>query len=167
MDTSSNLQIVSAEPVHYDSIAEIYNEHIRANKSTMVEKIMSAEDIGAWINSLHSREGIYVLLKQNEVIGWGNILRYGDRRGYRFACLTSVFLKSTELQQGYGTMLKKFIIDKCRALNYHHLVAKIFASNEASINYNLKLGYTIVGTQKEIGFKNGKWQDVVIMQLIL
>jgi len=63
--------------------------------------------------------------------------------------------------------MKKWIIEKCKELGYHHLVAKIFASNKASIEYNRKLGYEIVGTQNKIGFVDGEWQDVTIMQLLI
>ena len=47
-----------------------------------------------------------------------------------------------------------------------HLVAKIWARNEVSVSYNLKLGYEIVGVQRKIGFVNGEWVDVVIMQYV-
>ena len=46
-------------------------------------------------------------------------------------------------------------------------MAKVWADNKASIEYNKKLGYEIVGKQREIGFVNGKWRDIIIMQLIL
>ncbi|MCB0644269.1 MAG: GNAT family N-acetyltransferase, partial [Phaeodactylibacter sp.] len=69
--------------------------------------------------------------------------------------------------KGYGTRMKLFLIERCRELEYHHLVAKIFATNTASIEYNRKLGYEIVGQQREIGFKNGMWMDIVIMSLLL
>ena len=55
----------------------------------------------------------------------------------------------------------------CKDLNYRHLVAKILGDNQSSIAYNQRLGYTIVGTQKEVGFRDGKWQDVVIMQYLI
>ena len=63
--------------------------------------------------------------------------------------------------------MKKWIIKKCRELGYHHLVAKIFSSNIASIEYNKKLGYELVGKQNEIGFVDGVWQDVTILQLLI
>lgn len=63
--------------------------------------------------------------------------------------------------------MKKQLIEECKAMDYHHLVAKIFATNKASIQYNLNLGYTIVGYQKEVGFKNGQWMDIAIMQYII
>ena len=63
--------------------------------------------------------------------------------------------------------MKKYIIAACKELNYKHLVAKVFANNTSSIIYNEKLGYTIVGTQKEVGYKNNTWQDIVVMQYII
>ena len=44
---------------------------------------------------------------------------------------------------------------------------KSLPANQISIAYNLKLGYTMVGIQKEIGYVNGKYCDVAIMQLLL
>ncbi|MFQ5630895.1 MAG: GNAT family N-acetyltransferase [bacterium] len=70
-------------------------------------------------------------------------------------------------RKGYGSLIKKALVDRCKQYGYHHLVAKIFATNTASIEYNKKFGYEIVGRQKEIGIKNGRWQDSVIMQLVL
>ena len=63
--------------------------------------------------------------------------------------------------------MKLALIERCKAYHYRHLVAKILAENTGGIAYNQRLGYEIVGTQKEIGYKNGHWQDVTIMQLIL
>ena len=63
--------------------------------------------------------------------------------------------------------MKKLLIEVCKELKYHTLVAKIWASNTASIEYNRKQGYEIVGTQKEVGYLNGKWVDVTSMQLVL
>ncbi len=101
------------------------------------------------------------------VIGWGIIKRYSDRSGYRFCCETAVYLSRNQVGHGYGTKIKIALIDRCKEFGYHHLVAKIFADNIKSIEYNKRLGYEIVGTQNEIGYKNNRWQDIVIMQLVL
>jgi phosphinothricin acetyltransferase len=64
-------------------------------------------------------------------------------------------------------MLKRALLDRARAWGYHHLVAKIVADNVASLEYNRRFGYTVVGTQREVGYIDGAWRDVTIMQLIL
>lgn len=161
------MRIELAIPKDFPIIAAIYNEYIRLGNATMEENIYTEKEIQAWVDKFNEREKLYVAKIDEEVIGWGIIKRYSDRNGYRFACETAVYLTASELGKGYGTQMKKYLIEQCRAMDYRHLVAKIFASNEGSIQYNLKLGYTIVGTQNKIGFRSGHWQDVVIMQLIL
>lgn len=148
-------------------IASIYNEYIEMGGSTMDRELKSAEDIKGWMNNFNERELIQCLELKGGVVGWGIIKRYSDRLGYSKACETAIYIRQDKLRMGLGSRLKVSIIDKCRVLGYHHLVAKIFASNIASIEYNRKLGYEVVGTQREVGNIDGKWLDVTIMQLLL
>lgn len=161
------MRIQEATPADYSTIAAIYNEYIKLGNATMEEKIHSEKDIVAWVKKFNEREKLYVMKTEKGVIGWGIIKRYSDRNGYRFAAETAVYLTANEIGKGYGSQMKKFQIEECKKLKYGHLVAKIFAKNKASINYNLKLGYTIVGTQDRIGFRNNEWQSVTILQLLL
>ncbi len=167
MPNNQDRQIQIAVADDYPFIANIYNEYISAGTATMDATLKTKDDIAGWVEKFNDRECLYTLKQHEKVIGWGIIKRYSDREGYRVACETAIYLTGTALGKGHGSFLKKYVIEQCKAFNYHHLVAKIWANNHVSIDYNLKLGYSIVGTQKEIGFRNGKWLDVVIMQLIL
>ena len=164
---TSNLFLRDAIFSDTQAIADIYNQYISKGTSTMDRALKSADDIQGWLDDFTDRELLLVLEKYDQIIGWGIIKKYSDREGYRFACETAVYLDENELGHGYGTYIKKAIIERCRELGYHHLVAKIFSENTGSIVYNKKLGYEIVGEQKEIGELNGKWMNVTIMQLIL
>lgn len=159
--------IQNADEKCFQSIADIYNEYIIAGSATLEEQVYDADSVKLWADGFTDREKMFVLKRKSKVIGWGIIKKYSDREGYRTACETSVYLAGTELRKGYGTFMKLRLIEECRQLGYHHIVAKIWANNVASIEYNKRLGYTIVGTQQEIGWKNGQWVDVVIMQYLL
>jgi len=148
-------------------IASINNEHIAKGGSSMETELKTASDIEKIINNFNERELIQCLEVDNEVVGWGIIKRYSDRPGYSKACETAIYLRSNRKRMGFGTQMKLSLIEKCKELGYHHLVAKIFTTNIASIEYNRKLGYEEVGIQREIGNIDGKWLDVTIMQLIL
>ncbi len=153
-------------------IAHIYNESIAAKDSTLDEESKTAEEIQGWIAGFNGREALLVLedsrlMNAPRVIGWGLIKRYTERTGYRFCCETAVYLRRSMVRRGYGSLLKQAIIERCRQYKYHHLHAKIFTENIASIEYNKRFGYEIVGIQKEIGYQEGRWKDVTIMQLIL
>ena len=149
-----------------DIIAEIYNESIRAVDSTMIDIPIDGEEILQQMNGFSDREAYYVMEADDYVVGWGVIKRFKKGPAYAFTGETSVFLRRSETQKGYGTRLKKYLLDQCEALGYHHLVARIWASNAHSIAYNQRFGYDVVGIQKEVGHMNGQWRDVALLQLI-
>ncbi|MFK7908851.1 MAG: N-acetyltransferase family protein [Chitinophagales bacterium] len=149
------------------AVAEIYNQHTMSYTATMDAVIRTTEDIEGWYHKFGERELMKVGEVDGEIVGWGVIKKYSDRVGYRTSCETAVYFKNSATGKGYGTQMKKVLIEVCKELKYRHLVAKIWAANTASIEYNRKQGYEIVGTQKEVGYLNGKWIDVTIMQLVL
>ncbi len=167
MAESSEARWRDARPDDAAAIAEIYNESVRAADATMDEDEKIAAEVRRQIEGFGPRETILVLEGGARILGWGIIKRYSDRPGYRFCCETSVYLRRDEVARGYGPRIKLALIERCRQYGYHHLVAKIFADNIRCIEYNLRLGYERVGIQREIGYKNGRWHDVAILQLVL
>jgi phosphinothricin acetyltransferase len=159
--------IRNATPADAAIIAAIYNESIVANDSTMDDIPNTPADIRQQMAHFNNREVFLVLEEEGEVLGWGIIKRYSDRPGYRFCCETAVYIRRALRRHGYGSRIEQALIDRCRQFGYHHLVAKIWATNVGSIQMHERFGYEIVGTQREIGFKNGQWQDVTIMQCVL
>lgn len=161
------IEIEEAISDHFLLVADIYNESIKAKNATMDNVLKASEDIAGWVRKFNDREKLFVLKEDGIVVGWAIIKRYSDREGYRFTCETAVYITAPKIGKGYGKLLKKHVIKVCKQLDYKHLVAKIFANNKASIAYNENLGYSIVGIQNQVGFKNNQWLDVVIMQYII
>ena len=50
---------------------------------------------------------------------------------------------------------------------FHVVMARIEASGTASRALHESCGYTLVGIEREIGRKFGKWLDVALMQCVL
>ena len=175
--TEDQLLLRDATPEHAAAIAEIYNQSIRSGGACMEEDLYSTEDIQHKMASFNERETILVLLAATslaggavtagEVLGWGIIKRYSERPGYRYTCETAVYLRRDLVGMGLGTRIKRAQMERCRQYRYHHMVAKILSTNTASIEYNKRLGYDVVGVQKEAGYQNGCWQDITIMQRVL
>jgi L-amino acid N-acyltransferase YncA len=148
-------------------LAAIYNATVLARDATMDLAPKNEQYFRELIAGLTEREALIVLAEREKVLGWGRIMRYSDREGYTTTCETAVYLRRELRRRGLGTRIKVDLIERCRKLGYHHLVAKVFAGNRASIDYNLRLGFEIVGTQREVGWVGGRWEDVTIMQLLL
>ena len=150
----------------FQAIANIYNESITLGGITMDHHAYSQEDIAAIVAKFNQRETILVAQKDKQVIGWGIIKRYSDRPGYLVCCETSIYLGLQSIGQGYGYALQNALLEKVKVFGYHHVVAKILATNPQSIKFHQKFGFELVGIQREIGYYQGKWLDVAIMQLV-
>ena len=49
----------------------------------------------------------------------------------------------------------------------HSIMARITADNEASRRLHARLGFRLVGIERETAFKLGRWHDVALMQRII
>ena len=155
------------EPGDVGVIAEIYTESILAHDCTMDTEPHSGEDIGELISSLGPREAIFVIQTDQSVRGWGIVKKYSDRPGYTIACETSVYLFRDLLRQGLGRQLQLELLRFARTARYHHVVTKIWADNASSIAFHTACGFSLVGIQSQIGFVDGFFRDIAIMECLL
>jgi len=152
-----------------DAVTEIYNESIRARDSTMELSCKTGRDVIGWIAKLSASERLVVLEEEGTIQGWGILKKYSEREGYRLTCETSVFLRRSHVgrRKGYGSAIQSELLRRAREFGYHHVVVKIWATNDISIRMHERFGFEVVGTQSEVGLVDGAWKDVTIMQLIL
>lgn len=159
--------IRNATAADWERLAHIYNEAIHSGRSTMDLIPVDPSYFRKLTNGFTPRECLLMAKHAGQVVGWGIVKRYSDRPGYALACETSVYVAERFHGQGIGGALQSAVIQKAWGFGYRHLVAKILAVNEHSILFHHHFNYEISGIQKQIGFLNGTWHDIVIMQCLL
>ncbi len=104
----------------------------------------------------------------SEIAGFCFAGPYRPRPGYRWTVENSVYV-SPELQGvGIGKQLLDKLISVCTELGYRQMITVIGDSaNTGSIKLHEACGFVANGTLKDVGYKHGRWLDVVIMQLTL
>lgn len=155
-----------ARPSDAAHISRIHNQSIASNDVTMRESSVPVSEASALIQDTHEHSAVLVVALGEVVCGWGRVWPYSAREGYRFAAETALFIDRPFQGQGLGTILQAALIKEGIHQGYHHFVAKIMADNSTSIHVHVKLGYAVVGVQHEIGYKNGSWTDVAILEYI-
>jgi phosphinothricin acetyltransferase len=71
-------------------------------------------------------------------------------------------------RRGAGRALMLEVIRACQSRGSKRMLALIGDSqNHASVGLHGSLGFELAGTLKSVGFKFGRWLDVVIMQRAL
>ena len=76
-------------------------------------------------------------------------------------------MASDQRGRGLGRLLLPPILDAGKARGLHTILAAIDAENEASIQLHASFGFQRVGLFKQVGFKFGRWLDVLFMERLL
>ena len=99
------------------------------------------------------------------VAGYAYAGLFRPRPAYRNTVENSVYVRADRARQGIGRMLLEALIAECEAQGYRQMIAVIGDSgNSGSIGLHESLGFRMVGTLQSVGFKFGRWVDVVQMQ---
>jgi len=102
------------------------------------------------------------------VAGYAYAGPYRPRIAYRHAIENSVYVHQRALRHGIGRKLLTELIAQATARGFRQMVAVIGDSQQtASIELHRALGFQMVGTLTNIGFKHGRWLDTVLMQRAL
>jgi phosphinothricin acetyltransferase len=102
------------------------------------------------------------------VVGFAYAAPYRPRPAYRYSVEDSVYVAPGCARQGHGRRLVAALIERCTALGYRQMLAVIGdRDNHGSIGLHRALGFREVGHLPAVGFKHGRWVDVVMMQRAL
>ena len=116
------------------------------------------------------RSGAHIVLVADDggvLAGFASLSPYRDRPAYRTTVENSVYVDEAHQGKGVGKKLMTELVDTARDHGFHSMIARIVSSNAASIALHRAVGFEIVGVEKEVGRKLGRWLDVVVMQRML
>ncbi|MGW2095341.1 N-acetyltransferase family protein [Promicromonospora sukumoe] len=127
----------------------------------MARRIASCSERHAWLVAVHEGAGAE---GARDVVGFAYAAPYSPREAYRWSAETSVYLEQGRRRTGAGRALYEALFERLTARGYRRLVAGLALPNEASLGLHAALGFEVVGTFHQIGWKNGRWHDVARLQ---
>ena len=103
--------------------------------------------------------------RDGDVVGYAYASPFRPRTGYRYSVEDSVYVRDGLRGHGIGLKLLRALIPRCEAVGTRQIVAVIGDSqNTASIGAHARAGFEHVGTVRGVGYKLGRWVDIVMMQ---
>ena len=160
-------QIRRVVPGDAGRLAEIYNQYVlRTTISFETEEVTEAE-MRSRIEAVSSAFPYFVYEYDGVVQGYCYAHPWKERAAYAKTLETTVYLAPEACGQGIGEALMRRLIEDCRALGFHSLIACVTAENSTSVRFHEHLGFRQVSRFAEVGLKFGRWLDVVDLQLIL
>jgi L-amino acid N-acyltransferase YncA len=146
-------------------ILEIYNEVIRTSTAVYTEIELTAERGAAWFDA--KRVGGFPLVVVKDASGVTGFGTFGEFRApscYQHSVEHSVHVRADRRGMGIGRQLVIELMNRATVMRKHVMVAGIDADNAASIKLHESLGFKNVGHFHEVGFKFGRWLDLVFLE---
>ena len=164
----ADVRIRLAEVADAAAIRTIYNLEVTTATSTFDLVPRSLEEQVAWLEARSGAFSAIVAVDADDaVVGFASLSAYKERAAYRTTVEDSVYVDRERNGQGIGQLLLGHVVDVARASGFHAVMARIEASGAASRALHAKCGFELVGIEREVGRKFGRWLDVAVMQLVL
>lgn len=163
----SDLTIRPAMPDDLVAINDIYNYFVLHSTSTYQEEAEPIEGRRAWFGRHGAAYPVIVAVSDRTVVGWGSLSPFHVRSAYRRTVENSVYVRHDRHRRGIGRALLSDLIARARSIGHHSIIGLIDADQAASIALHVKAGFTQAAHLRQVGFKFGRWLDVVYLQLLL
>ncbi|MDZ7674408.1 MAG: N-acetyltransferase family protein [Acidimicrobiales bacterium] len=150
-----------------DTTAEIYNTEVVRSDVTFDLVPRTLEQQRAWLDARSGALEVVVAEIDDEVVGFASLSAYKERPAYRATVEDSVYVSRAARGSGVGRALLAEIVEVATARGFHTVIGRIVGGHDASIRLHRAVGFTHVGTEREVGRKFGRWLDVEIMQKML
>jgi len=149
-------------------ILSIYNEVIRNSTAVYSEIEFTPARGDSWFDA-KAEQGFPFIVAQTDVgiVGFGTFGEFRAWPCYRHTVEHSVHIRADRRGFGLGRMLVLELIARAKAMQKHVMIAGIDADNTLSIGLHASLGFRAVGHFHEVGFKFGRWLDLVFLELAL
>jgi len=148
---------------------DIYAHHVLHSDGTFEESPPGIDGMALRVEAVLARGLPYwVVEERGRIAAFAYASPFRTRAAYRFTLEDSVYVAPDLQRRGYGRATLAPVIEACRALGAHQLLALIGGSgNAGSVGLHRAMGFRDAGVLTGVGYKFGRWLDVVTMQLPL
>jgi len=164
----TGLLIRPATPADLPAIRAIFNDAVLHTTASYEVQPATLEQRRAWFDA-RLEQGFPVLVAELEacVVAYGSLGSFRALPGYRYTVEHSVYVDAAYRGRGVGRCMLDRLIAAARELRMHAMIGLIDAENVASIHLHETAGFVPVARLREVGYKFGRWLDLVCMELLL
>lgn len=156
----SEMKIRDAVLTDAPKVQAIYKPYVEESVITFEVEVPSVTEFEARILNCQKSLAFLVGEVNGEVIGYAYGSLFSPRQAYRHTAEYSIYLKHGIHRNGYGQQLYQAIEDRLREAGVVTLLASIVSSNDKSVRFHLKNGFTERGSFPQAGYKFNQWLDI-------
>lgn len=164
-----NYHLRLATPADAAELLKIYAPFVESADRNLSDvsfeyEVPSVEEFAGRIRDISSAYPYLVCEHEGRLIGYAYAHPYIQRAAYQWGAEVTIYLAPEGQGVGLGRRLYAALEALLQKQGVVVLYSCITASNEHSVKMHEALGYKIIGTFNNTGFKHGHWLDMVWME---
>jgi L-amino acid N-acyltransferase len=151
-----------------DAILAIVNDAILNSTAWYEYEPWDSARLTSWFDA--KRAGGWPLLVaegDGEALGFASFGTFRDRPAYARTVEHSVYVAAAARGRGIGRRLLDALVEAARGRELHAMIGGVDAANEGSLAFHRAAGFVEAGRLREVGWKFGRWLDLIFMQKLL
>lgn len=166
--SESALHLRDATEADALALMAMYNEQVLTGTATLDLEPRTIDTQLEWMRQHQGANPVVVAEDEGgRILGFASLSQFKERAAYRTTVENSIYVHPDAQGQGVGRFLMAGLLDRARSHGFHSVIARIAGDNPGSIALHMRFGYELVGVEREVGRKFGKWLDVTELQLLL
>jgi phosphinothricin acetyltransferase len=150
-----------AAPKDAAAMLAIYAPYIADTTITLEAEVLTTVEFAERVRKLEGLLPWLVATNEGQVIGYAYAIRHRERSAYQWSVEASVYVQAAYHGIGVARQLYTRLFDLLRQQGYVNVYAGVVQPNSPSESFHLALGFEPVGTYQHVGYKFGKWHDVL------
>lgn len=152
------LRLATQEDV--PALLAIYKRYIPTN-ITFEYALPSEEEFSRRVESISSFYPYLVAADGESVLGYAYAHRIAERAAYGWGAELSIYLHPDAAGKGLGKRLYLTLIELLRLQGVRTVYGLVASPNPRSEALHQSMGFRLMGVQKNAGYKNGRWIDLL------
>ena len=160
----------ASTPDDIPALTRIYAHHVLHGTGSFETDAPSEAEMTRRREEVLSRQLPYLVAEDDDghILGYAYANWFKARPAYRFSAEDSIYVADGQHGRGLGRLLMNALIEHCEAAGVRKLIAVIGDSNNlGSVGVHRAAGFTQVGVMRSVGWKFGRWLDIVMMEKTL
>jgi phosphinothricin acetyltransferase len=145
-------------------IAAIWNDAVAHPSFTTDTEPRTVPEQRAWLARHGDDHPVIVAVDGAEILAFGSLSPYRDKPAFRHTVEDSVYVAAGRRGGGIGTRVLAELLRWAHERGHRSVMARIIADNEASRRLHTRLGFVLVGIERQTAFKEGRWRDIAVLQ---
>ena len=139
-------------------IAQTYRPFVEHSWASFETHAPTADEIAGRIEQAADAYP-WLIAEAGDRLGYAYASPHRSRAAYRTSVDTAIYCAETARGKGVGKVLYQTLIDVLIAQNYVMAFAGVAMPNDASVSLHRRLGFELIGTYPNVGFKHGAWRN--------